>query len=333
MSDLRIKEYRSLEGVTMDYLMLDSGILDEREELATAVRVALGTDALSGEEEILPDPDSTDRKGWWGDLDADIIWGGWPIGCKNWLLTRAKITDTPSVEGSTIERARRYTRDALQPFIDKKVCTRIDVNAVKTELQRIEVNATIYRGPFFEVDLRYQLLWQEEPAFEPNVVIKNTLIRVPFRKLTISSVAPNKTVGILLSPMFNIVSANLQISTNAPTVSQNIVRQPPQGNLARSSIAPIITIGMSRTPLQGNLALSTVTPVINSNIVKQPPSGNIAISSVALILTPGIRRDPLQGNGIISSTAPTVSVGAGGAAAMKFNVAGNSQYVPLIEDI
>jgi phage gp46-like protein len=66
MTDVRLKEYSSLEGVTMDFLLLDSGRLDEREELATAVRVALGTDAKADDAEVLPDPDSTDRRGWWG---------------------------------------------------------------------------------------------------------------------------------------------------------------------------------------------------------------------------------------------------------------------------
>ena len=114
MTDVRLKEYASLQGVTMDFLLRDSGALDEREELATAARVALGTDRMANVNEVLPDPDSTDRRGWWGDMDAEDIWGGWPIGCKNWLLTRAKITDAPSVEGSTLQRARQYTQDALQ---------------------------------------------------------------------------------------------------------------------------------------------------------------------------------------------------------------------------
>jgi hypothetical protein len=43
----------------------DAGTLDDREELATAGRVALGTDARAGELDTLPDPDSTDRRGWW----------------------------------------------------------------------------------------------------------------------------------------------------------------------------------------------------------------------------------------------------------------------------
>ena len=146
MTDLRIKEKVSLEGTTMDLLLRSDGSLDEREELATAVRIALGTDALSDADEILPDPDSSDRRGWWGNMDAEEIWGGWPIGCKNWLLLRAKITDTPSSEGSTLHRAKQYTQDALQPFIDKRISTRIDVVATRTGLDRIDVHIVMYRG-------------------------------------------------------------------------------------------------------------------------------------------------------------------------------------------
>ena len=146
MTDLRIKEKVSLEGTTMDLLLRSDGSLDEREELATAVRIALGTDALSDVDEILPDPDSSDRRGWWGNMDAEEIWGGWPIGCKNWLLLRAKITDAPSSEGSTLYRAKQYTQDALQPFIDKRIATRIDVTATRIGLDRIDVDIFMYRG-------------------------------------------------------------------------------------------------------------------------------------------------------------------------------------------
>lgn len=151
----------------MDFLLRDTGLLDEREEMLTAARVALGTDRMADKNDILPDPDSTDRKGWWGDLDAEEIWGGWPIGTKNWLLTRAKITQTPSMEGSTLERARRYTLDSLQPFVDKRIASQTSVIATRTDLDRIEVYAQIFRGPESEIDLRYQLLWQEEsvPSF------------------------------------------------------------------------------------------------------------------------------------------------------------------------
>lgn len=162
MVDIRIREGGNISEQIWDWFIRPDHLLDETEELATSVRVALGTDKMSDQDDILPDPDSTDRHGWWGDMDAQSIWDGWPIGTKNWLLTRSKITESPSEEGDTIERARQYTLEALQPFIDKGVASAVEVDAKRTELERIEVTATIYRGPLPEIDLRFALLWSEE---------------------------------------------------------------------------------------------------------------------------------------------------------------------------
>ena len=111
------------------------------------MRVAVGTDALADLNEPLPDLDSEDRRGWWGDLDAEAIWGGWPIGSKNWLLMRAKISDKLSWEGDTVVRAKAYNRAALQPFIDRRICSRIEVEAVRVGRDEIDVHIVMYRGP------------------------------------------------------------------------------------------------------------------------------------------------------------------------------------------
>jgi phage gp46-like protein len=162
MTDIRIKENRDFTNLIWDFVVRsDTHLLDEREELATAVRVALGTDMLADEDIILPDLDNTDRRGWWGDLDAESIWQGWPIGTKNWVLLRGKITNAPSDEGSTVERARMYTLEALQPFIDRGVCSHVEVDAARNGLDRIDVNARIYRGNKLEIDLAFQPLWLE----------------------------------------------------------------------------------------------------------------------------------------------------------------------------
>jgi len=234
LTDIRLKEYADPAGVTMDWLLLDIGMLDERDELATAVRVALGSDAMASVDDVLPDPDSTDRRGWWGDMDANEIWNGWEVGCKNWLLTRAKITDQNSFEGSTTERARQYTLAALQPFIDQRIASRIDVSAERTETQRIVVSVTIYRGPESEIDLRYQLAWQEPvpldvPQLPPTPTPTPMIINVPAYHLVLTTTAPVKTSSILYPP-----SANLKLSPTPPL----LVVRPPQGNLAISTTAP-----------------------------------------------------------------------------------------------
>ena len=160
-TDTHLRDSVSLAGTFMDWLVLPNGALSEDEEVATAVRLALGTDRLADANEVLPDPDSTDRRGWWGDLEADEIWGGWPIGCKNWLLLRAKISDQFSWEGGTVIRAQTYTREALQPIIDNRIASQIDVQASRVGKQEIDVHVTIYRGPKTAIELRFQYLWAD----------------------------------------------------------------------------------------------------------------------------------------------------------------------------
>jgi len=148
-------------SIPIDWLLLDDGTLDETQALATAVIVALGTDRLAGPNDVLPDPDSTDRAGWWGDMDAQELFGGWPIGTKLWLLRRAKIVGPEDPEGATITRVEQYISEALQPFILNKIATSFDVEAFRNGLNRIDAYVVIYRGPKSPVDLRFQVLWDE----------------------------------------------------------------------------------------------------------------------------------------------------------------------------
>jgi len=159
MSDVRIVNVTSLRDTVADWSLLSNGTLDEREELANYCRVALMTDRLADTDEVLPDPDSSDRRGWWGDMDAQDIWNGWQIGTKNWLLTRAKVADAYAWEGDTVVRAENYTRDALRPLIEMKMCSRIDVVAQRVERERIDVQIVMYRGPVPDIELIFQDLW------------------------------------------------------------------------------------------------------------------------------------------------------------------------------
>jgi phage gp46-like protein len=148
-------------AVELDWLMSDQNLVADGYDLQSAVIVALGTDMLAPSAEELPDPDATDRRGWWGDLDADELWGGWPVGCKLWLLQRAKITGPGSEQGSTIAKADGWTRDAVRPFMDNRIASRIDVIADQLNLDRIDVSVVIYRGPEPVVELRYAELWDD----------------------------------------------------------------------------------------------------------------------------------------------------------------------------
>jgi phage gp46-like protein len=162
MTDIRLVQsgvFPAQTEVSVDWLLLGDGTLDSSEALATAVIVALGTDRLADLDDILPDPDSTDRHGWWGDLDADVIWDGWPIGTRLWLLKREKITGAGAARGSTLTRIDSYIREAIQPFIDRRIASSMEVAVERTGLERIDALVRLYRGPELAVDLRYQVLW------------------------------------------------------------------------------------------------------------------------------------------------------------------------------
>jgi len=168
--DVRIVSAATLRDTVADWLFLPNGTLDQRQVLANFVKVALMTDALSDADEIRPDPDSDDRRGWWGDMDAALIWRGWPIGCKTWLLERAKVSDAYAWEGDTVFRVENYTRTALQPLINMRMCSGISVTAQRVGLERIDVRVIVQRGPMVAIDLLFQDLWaamQVEPMLSP----------------------------------------------------------------------------------------------------------------------------------------------------------------------
>src|SRR5215471_2422879 len=150
MSDVRIVSLATLEHTVADWLLLPDGSLDESQELATLVKVALMTDARAAVTDVLPDPDSTDRRGWWGDDGAEI-WDAWPIGTRNWVLLRNPISDAFSLEGDTVARAEQYTREAMLPLIQKRYCTSVNVVAARVDLERIDVLVRLNRGPLPEI--------------------------------------------------------------------------------------------------------------------------------------------------------------------------------------
>jgi phage gp46-like protein len=160
MSDLRLYDIVSPIVVTFDLLQRRDGLIDETEALATAVMVALGTDRRADDNDILP-TESDDRRGWWADTNADLIWNGWPIGSRLWLLERHKITDNTARQGSTLARIDTYIREALRPFTDQGTASRVDVEVTRVELQKIVAFVTLWRGPLPAIQLQYQALWNE----------------------------------------------------------------------------------------------------------------------------------------------------------------------------
>lgn len=162
MPDIRLVQntFFPKYNVTIDWLLLDDGTLDDTQALASAIIVALGTDRLAEPTDTLPDPDSTDRRGWWGDFETEQIWDGWPIGTRLWLLQREKITGSGALKGATVARVEQYIREAIQPFLDRRIGSVMEVQATRIDKQRIDARVRIFRGPSLEVDLRYAILWE-----------------------------------------------------------------------------------------------------------------------------------------------------------------------------
>ena len=161
MPDLRLYDIVTPFAVTFDLLQKPDNLIDETESFATAVMVALGTNRRANADDILPDANDNDRRGWWADTNAELIWNGWPIGSRLWLVDREKITDNTAGQGSTIARIDSYIREALQPFIDQQMASRIDVTVTRSALQTIVATIVIWRGPLPAIQLQFQSLWTE----------------------------------------------------------------------------------------------------------------------------------------------------------------------------
>ncbi len=151
----------SLDAVSIDWLTSPIAGIDETQALATAIMVALNTDRRALPDDVLPNPGDTDRRGWWADTDAATIWKGWPIGCRLWLMSRDKITDAGAKQGATIERAKRYIREALDPFVSAKIASSYTTDLRRDGRDRITGTITIFRGPKPSIALQYQSLWTE----------------------------------------------------------------------------------------------------------------------------------------------------------------------------
>eukprot|EP01037_Dinobryon_pediforme_P018401 gene18401-18670_t len=144
MADFRLSTGPIGAAITMDWLLTPAGLIDESHELETAILVALGTDRRANADDILP-TESTDLRGWWGDTDAETIWGGWPVGSRLWLLDRAKITGFGYKGGSILVNVEQYLNEAMQPFIKNGIATKVHVSASRYGQFGVISKVTLYR--------------------------------------------------------------------------------------------------------------------------------------------------------------------------------------------
>ncbi len=156
MPDIRLNwdtdNYRGDLLVEGNDLALDSG-------LETAVLISLFTDRRAKVDDALPDPSSTDRQGWFGDLILPIEEGD-QIGSRLWLLRRSK--NLPINRN----KAKKYIEEALQWMIKDGIAAKIEV-----EVETIRTSPTyfvlaykvsIFKPDGKEVPLKFEDEWKAQ---------------------------------------------------------------------------------------------------------------------------------------------------------------------------
>lgn len=151
MSDIRV--VWDAERMLGDWL-LRGNVLDTTAELVTAIAVSLFTHRTAEADDPLPHF-AADRRGWWGDHEADEIHGGTPIGSRLWLLSREKQTQ------ETRLRAEEYIREALAWVTELGVASRVDVAVDWFAHERLGAEIVLTRGPQESIAVRFESLWDE----------------------------------------------------------------------------------------------------------------------------------------------------------------------------
>jgi len=122
--------------------------------LETAVIISLFTDRRAKIDDILPDSNNPDRRGWWGDLVSDIEDD--QIGSRLWLLNREKTLK------SVLIRTKEYAKEALNWLIEDKVVTKIEISAEKYGPVGQDILALlvqIYKPDGTIVPFKYEAQW------------------------------------------------------------------------------------------------------------------------------------------------------------------------------
>ena len=152
-----IKLNYSNDSMECDINYSPLGDLEREEGLQSAILISLYTDRRAQDDDILPDLNSLDRRGWWGDLTTDITED--EIGSRLWLLERSKTTQ------AVLNSAKNYIEEALQWLIDDGVAAKIEVTVERQtndELETLAFEVEIYKNDGNIVIEKFNDLWNAQ---------------------------------------------------------------------------------------------------------------------------------------------------------------------------
>lgn len=124
--------------------------------LDTAVLLSLFTDRRASPEQLRPDDDPNDLRGYWGDVvpaaDSD------QTGSLLWLLKREKQTS------ETLARAKQYAEQALAWMLDDKVASAVTVATSYNVPGMMQILVTIMRPTGSKTRYKYDYEWAAQTA-------------------------------------------------------------------------------------------------------------------------------------------------------------------------
>lgn len=128
------------------------GDFDQRDELATAIIMALFCDRRASDDDPLPVAGES-KRGWWGDDYFQVP--NYKLGSRLWLLFREKQTD------ATLARAREYVNEAIAFLIEDGIADKVVPTVEWLRMGVLGIGLEVYRPNGDRVTFRYDYLWQQ----------------------------------------------------------------------------------------------------------------------------------------------------------------------------
>lgn len=129
--------------------------LDPDAGLETAVLISLFTDRRANDDDVLPDFNNPDRRGWWGDLGSPEAEGD-QIGSRLWLLNREKTLE------SVLVKAKKYAEESLNWMVEDGVVKSVEVESERqgpVGLDRLALLVRVFRPDGTVLPFKYEIQW------------------------------------------------------------------------------------------------------------------------------------------------------------------------------